>query len=130
VSYPGLTARAIRPFRFRPAVVRLVVPEGAIGAYLLFRVVEGVCRAVYVGRSDTDLRRRLLQHPHRALDYFTVQGCGTAAEAYLAECRVFHLLEPELNQAHPAAVAGRKPECPFCETDLVVLRVHARELCA
>lgn len=106
-----LTNCHLRPFRFTGGMVRMVVPSGIIGAYALFRVLSGSLSVVYVGRSDTDLRRRLLSHPYRALAaYFSYEPCASASAACLAERRAYGRFRPPLNRLFPASVAAAYPE--------------------
>lgn len=103
-----------------PWAIRLVVPERSIGVYLLGSVSlasSAFCPA-YVGRSDIDLRRRLLRHGTTPLDtYFRVRRCASRQAAFFAECFLFHALRgtPQLRNAlHPAAPDGSGLDCPYC----------------
>ncbi|MDW4909425.1 hypothetical protein RB628_29810 [Streptomyces sp. ADMS] len=70
----------------------------------------------YVGRSDTDVRRRLLRHcSDRRGDYFTYDVHNTPANAFDMECALFHLLSPNLsNRIHPDRPDLLEASCVFC----------------
>jgi hypothetical protein len=102
--------------RLSPDVVRSLVPLGRPGTYRLIRD-EAV---VYLGRSDTDLRRRLLEHAiGRRGDYFTWQMHSSAPSAWTDECSQWHDL-PRLaeNLVHPARPDSSNDRCPFCPDTL------------
>lgn len=95
------------PFSYPPAPltpdsIRESVPAGVPGAYVLYWRNQDKVEPIYVGRSDTDLQRRLLRHPHRWLDAFAFLSCGSAWAAYRAERRAYFWLRPALNQLFPA----------------------------
>lgn len=103
---------AQRPLRLRPWLISAVLPPKRIGTYRLHRYG---C-VVYVGRSDTDLRRRLIQHAdaNRA-DFFTYDVHWTSEQAYVMECALFHNAFGEAkNKIHPATPAHQALSCPFC----------------
>jgi hypothetical protein len=47
-----------RVCRLEPWFLRALIPPDQVGSYIFYRAEAPIC----VGRSDTDLRRRLLQH--------------------------------------------------------------------
>ncbi|MFI7484068.1 hypothetical protein ACH9EU_16830 [Kocuria sp. M1R5S2] len=103
---------SLRPFRLTPWLVRALVPERRIGTYALHR--DGA--VVYIGRSDTDLQRRLIQHAtaHRA-EYFTYDVHHSVQHAFEVESSMFHNLQGSLtNCIHPASPAATGAQCPFC----------------
>lgn len=67
----------------------------------------------FVGRSDQDLRGRLLELIGSD-SMFKFGTAATAEAAFHAECELFHSLRPPGNRIHP----GRPPEtswaCPRC----------------
>lgn len=101
------------------------VPGTGPGTYKLFVAEDS--RPHYVGRADTNLKRRLDQQSK-------CPGCGeeiieyewwdldTADEAYLQECRLFHRYGRKTeggtlcNQNHPACPGPESPPCPVCKT--------------
>jgi hypothetical protein len=120
------TRTSIRPrrYRLRPWLVRSLIPVGQTGSYVLYR--SG--RPVYAGRSDTDLRRRLLAHAASArADYFTYDVHHNPAMAYSAECLHFHLLDrPIDNVIHPAHPAGESGPCSYCAPAIEAGRLTQR----
>ncbi|QES42906.1 hypothetical protein DEJ49_19650 [Streptomyces venezuelae] len=101
------------PVRLSPSLVRTLIPPQRIGTYVLYSE-DG--HPTYVGRSDTDIRRRLLRHcSDRRADYFTYDVHHSAASAYMVECALFHLLTPDAsNRIHPARPEGHPIPCTFC----------------
>lgn len=101
-----------RSYRLLPWLVRALVPPNVIGSYLL---LDG--RApTYAGRSDTDLRRRLVEHSaDPRARYFAFAVHATVAQAFAAECAAFHALRGATrNLIHPALPTGQRAGCPFC----------------
>ena len=101
-------------FRLVPSVVRALVPDQLIGAYVL---TIGP-RPVYVGRSDRCLRTRLVGHPLlETATHFFVIPCSCEEDAYRWESAMFHWLQNKgvsLNQIHPARPESLVGSCPFC----------------
>jgi len=97
------------------AMVRVIVPPGHAGVYLLLRE-----RApLYVGRSDTCTQGRLASHPLLGCaTHFVWQPCRDPSHAYHSEAFWYHALSevtPALrNQCHPARPRGAVQTCPFC----------------
>ncbi|MFE3109064.1 GIY-YIG nuclease family protein [Kitasatospora indigofera] len=101
------------PVRLSASLVRALIPPQRIGTYLLY-TADG--RLTYIGRSDTDIRRRLLRHcADRRADYFTYDVHPNPASAYTVECALFHLGSPDAtNLIHPARPNGDPIPCMFC----------------
>ena len=103
-------------YRLTPDVIRDLVPPGSPGTYRLHR--DG--HVIYLGRSDTDLRRRLLEHYFaRRGEHFTWHLHASALAAWTDECSQWHDL-PALaqNPVHPARPDGSTDRCPFCPDTL------------
>ncbi len=94
--------RHARPMPMTPSLIRLCVPHQVVGAYLLYLHMNGALQPVYAGRSDTDLRRRLLRHPIEHVDAFVALPCASAWEAYLTELHAYYLFRPIYNRITPA----------------------------
>ncbi|MDR6909061.1 hypothetical protein J2W54_000488 [Rhodococcus fascians] len=115
----------MRPWQLRPWLIRAVIPQAQIGTYSLYK--NGV--VIYVGRSDTDLRRRLVEHAltHRA-DYFTYDVHRTVQHAFESECSLFHGWKGTLtNLIHPATPGYTEHTCPFCPhtiASVLANRIH------
>ncbi len=100
------TTRGLRPLRFDRRMICAVIPPKTKGAYVLFTVgLNGALQCIYVGRSDTDLRRRLLHHPHDHATHFVFEPRLTAEQAYHAECRAYRRFRPSLNRIAPGEPA-------------------------
>ncbi len=102
--------------RLRPDVVDKAVPHGLIGTYLLgTKTKNGTFVPQYVGRSDVDLRRRLLQHAEAGgFEWFALMPAETIFEAYQVECRGWHLFTRLANAIHPGAPRNLPYKCPYC----------------
>lgn len=96
--------------------VREVVSEEKSGFYRLGYVLNGRFHTTYVGRSDTSLQRRLLDHVReRWQEAFVARPTESKAEAYRLECLFYHLEQSELgNKIHPGKPHGVSTECPYC----------------
>lgn len=81
------------------------------GVYLFYSTYTGPPR--YVGRSDTDLARRM---QNRGFQYYRFKHCYSPAEAYRWECLYWHQHWPTIiyNSNHPARPAGLDTACPVC----------------
>ena len=67
-----------------------------------------------VGRSDTDVNRRLHEYVGR-YSHFKFGYSPSSAAAFEKECALFHHLHPRDNKAHPLRPAGTMWRCPMCE---------------
>lgn len=95
--------------------VRAEVERRIPGSYSLGRFKKGRPLVLYVGRSDLDLRRRLLQHARtRRFQWYTFEPTLTIFEAFRLECRGWHYYSSIINTIHPDAPAGLPYLCPYC----------------
>jgi hypothetical protein len=101
-------------FRFTPQTIRLHIPGLVIGSYLLLD--HG--HPVYIGRSDTCLRRRLESHPLLGMaSHVAWEAASSPERAFLSEAFWYHELQryhQVLNLVHPARPAGSDRNCPYC----------------
>jgi hypothetical protein len=113
---------APRLLELTPWLIRAVLPRTRIGTYVLF----GVEGPSYVGRSDTDLRRRLLEHSSSArAPYFSYEVHTDPLQAFEVECGLFHALKPQLTNAiHPDRPAYSNRLCPFCPATFQAIVGH------
>lgn len=95
--------------------------DGAItrtsaGAYALGSVLEGVFHIAYVGRSDTDVGKRLKDHVGKHI-FFKFDYFGSPKAAFEKECNLYHDFgETSLeNKIHPDRPAGSGWRCPCCK---------------
>ncbi len=109
-----------RAWLFVPAVVRVTVPAGTPGVYLLGQAAGADSTFVphYVGRSDFDVRQRLMRHEKLPLaTHFCVQLCRSSADAFMRECFYWHALRDEkrlMNAIHPDSPGRTGLQCPYC----------------
>jgi len=105
-----------RIYRLEPWLVRALIPADQVGSYILYRASA----PIYVGRSDTDLRRRLLQHAAAGTgEYFRYDVHPSPSHAFWAECSLYHAIDgPLTNHIHPDAPDYLDIECAFCSTNL------------
>jgi len=96
--------------RYSLALVRAYVVPGKIGVYMLGRYGDYVH---YVGRSDTDLMREMLDAAKRGRYlYFWFQYSPSPMRAYKTECRLWHRHKPSDNTNHLARPADTGWRCP------------------
>lgn len=105
-----------RLYKFTPWLIRLLIPKGFKGTYILYTKSKNTVVPIYVGRSDTDLQRRLLYHPYSQIaDYFEYFTFDSAEKTYLSETALYHCFEGDIaNKIHPAMPANTHLKCPFC----------------
>jgi hypothetical protein len=108
----------------RPWLIRTLLPPSTIGAYVLWDQDT----PVYAGRSDTSLRRRLLEHTaNRSVQYFSYDAAPSVTAAYEMECSLFHALGPALRNAiHPHRPHAQHHDCAFCSETVARVRARAR----
>ena len=101
-----------RLLSLEPWLVRALIPPGLVGTYLLYK--GGY--PIYAGRSDRDLRRRLISHAYNnRADYFEFDVHADSKQAYDVECALYHTLEGHTtNLIHPASPACTDLECFIC----------------
>ena len=82
------------------------------GVYILSKARDGR-RADYVGRSDDDLRTRLIQSAKEGSGYthFWFEYASSPRDAYWKECFYYHQYSPTDNSVHPAVPAGSVWRC-------------------
>ncbi len=92
------------------------ITRTSAGAYALGEIINSVFNISYVGRSDTDVGKRLKdhigKHPHFKFDYF-----GSPKSAFEKECNLFHDFgETNLdNKIHPDRPKDSGWKCPCCK---------------
>ena len=109
------------PFAFNRETVTAKVEAKRMGAYVLLRYDGEKTPWYYVGRSDTDLQRRLLQHLDNGEPYsifwFRYETC--VSDAFAAECYAWHGYKDTGvhldNDIHPDTPSGSvRIHCPVC----------------
>ena len=86
------------------------------GYYKLYAIHPrdgGIVR--YVGRSDSDVRMRLLQHADEGrYRWFEFDYATSPKDAFEHECRLWHRHQPPDNNLHPDRPTGTNWKCPVC----------------
>ncbi|MEX3624178.1 hypothetical protein [Viridibacillus arvi] len=110
-----------RLYKYSPWLVRLLIPNGFQGTYILYSKIGQSVEPIYIGRSDTDLQRRLLNHPYlNVAQYFEFFTFDSAEKAFLSETALYHNFENSLlNKIHPAIPVNSGIKCPFCKESFV-----------
>lgn len=104
-----------RRYLLTPWLIRAMIPESTIGTYTLWAVDA----PIYIGRSDTCLRRRLLEHAAVRPDgiRFTFDVSRSMQDAFALESSLFHALgDVTANINHPPRAGRTDPACPFCQS--------------
>lgn len=120
-----MTSYKPRLLLFSPWMLRIVLPSKLIGTYTLYKSDSSGITPIYVGRSDTDLLRRLVTHPYQGIGtHFQFNIHENSEQAFIVECSLFHMYEyghTLLNKIHPAAPSHSTLRCPFCQTMAITL---------
>ena len=109
-----------RRYQLRPWLIRALIPVGVVGTYILWSPTA----PVYIGRSDTCLRRRLTEHAANWPEiFFTYDVAISIEDAYAMECSLFHALaDHTTNIDHPTRAGSGDLGCPFCMTTVDSVR--------
>jgi hypothetical protein len=89
------------------------VTKTSAGVYALDATSSGGFTVSYVGRSDTDLKKRLHDWIGK-YRYFKYAYCSSAKAAFEAECNLYHDNKPPDNQVHPKRPDDSGWKCPSC----------------
>lgn len=74
---------------------------------------DGKFQMLFVGRSDTDVRRTLKTFVGKA-NRFKFELYDDPEVAFKKECELYHFMKPKANKTHPARPAGMAWTCPEC----------------
>ncbi len=108
------------PYNYDKAVISEVIPDNAIGNYILGDSNEdGDLLVKYIGRSDSNLKARI-GHDIGKYKQFYYSVAETPREAYDQECLMWHLYGGEEgyldNDIHPDKPTGDpSAECFLCK---------------
>ncbi|MCH8979609.1 MAG: hypothetical protein IH945_10270 [Armatimonadetes bacterium] len=109
----------IGPYELARKRIGETVAPNRIGNYALGRYgTKNVEKFIvlYVGRSDSDVQARLLEHAaEKKHKLFRYSYAESAAEAFEKECRNYHDFEAPENDVHPARPEGTSLTCPRCD---------------
>lgn len=105
---------------YLPEVVRQVVAPGKSGVYMLGDMIENEFQIRYVGRSDSCLQTRLLNHNHLyKFSYFYFLYTDSPKEAFRLEAKWWHACVdfdiPIINKIHPDSPGNAGLVCPYCQ---------------
>jgi hypothetical protein len=103
------------PHPLTEAGVKAAVAFKSPGAYALGKMgADGVFYIDYVGRSDEDVFKRLLDHTPEYYPQFFFGYYSDAQAAHAKECWLFHTFKPPKNINHPAKPKNSRLSCPEC----------------
>lgn len=103
-------------YPFNKDTIEAIIADNRIGNYALGYVSEDRFHVQYVGRSDTNLKERLLSHiDEEDYRYFKFSYADFPAQAYKKECKNYHDFRRGLkNKIHPDKPVGTNLKCPCC----------------
>ena len=108
------------PYKFDYATINRIVEANRIGNYALGYMEGDTFIVEYVGRSNTGVAERLLDHFLKREDYqsFKYSYASSIKAAYEKECQNYHDfggLQGKLkNKKHPDRPDGCDYKCPCC----------------
>ncbi len=100
-------------FSLTDEMIGAQVTKTSPGVYVLDATSTGSFTNSYVGRSDTDLNKRLHDWVGK-YKYCKTQYCDSPKAAFEAECELYHAFSPKDNVNHPARPNGSSWVCPRC----------------
>ena len=105
------------PFDFEEMTIDLHVTRTSAGNYALGHVNAKGFVPKYVGRADEDVYKRIKDHLGEDYTKFMFSYAPDVKAAFEKECENYHAFSAQLNnEIHPDRPAGKKYECPFCDT--------------
>jgi len=103
--------------RLNKFAVDRLISDNDIGAYALGHMVQGSFELKYAGRSDNNLRTRLMKHIRNSkYTHFAFWKRSTIFGSFHKECELWHKFASLDNQIHPDAPRRLPYHCPFCLT--------------
>lgn len=108
------------PYIFTESKVNEIVTRTTAGNYALGYLNEERTFIVqYVGRADSDVRARLLQHIDEDYSHFKYSYATSPKEAFEKECKNYHDFGENnklKNKIHPDRPSNSKAwKCPVCD---------------
>ena len=104
-------------YKLDEETVNKIVTKTSVGNYALGKKNEkGNFSVCYVGRSDSDVKNRLLywvENSSRPL--FKYSYTTSIKEAFEKECKNYHDFDPTDNDIHPDRPEGKDWKCPHCD---------------
>jgi hypothetical protein len=103
------------PFALTTEEVNKEVANTSPGTYALDQGHDsGGFHISYVGRSDTNVNERLLEHVGK-YKRFKFEYYGTPREAFDKECGLYHDFNPPAKIQHPTRPNGSGWKCLHCK---------------
>jgi len=110
------------PFPLTNDEINDVVFRSSAGNYALGHTItedgERSFIVEYVGRSDTDVAKRLKQHVGENYKQFKYSHAASPKQAFEKECKNYHDfggIDGLDNEVHPRRPDGSKWKCPCCD---------------
>ena len=101
------------PFSLTEDGISENVTHRSPGAYALGHTDNRTFYIHYIGRSDSNVEKRLRDHKG-AQPQFKYEYYPTSKAAFEKECHLYHDFGPPGNKRHPDRPDGRDWECPVC----------------
>ncbi len=103
-------------FKLDTDTINRTVPNAVIGAYVLGFQQPNTFSISYVGRSDEDLKQRLISHTNEKYTDFKFIVLPSKEEAFYKECNLYHDWGENTldNKKHPDRPEGTNYQCPRC----------------
>lgn len=103
------------PYRLSFDEIDAVVMRRSAGVYALGHTnAQGLFCISHIGRSDSDIRARLLDYIGSDM-LFKFGYCSASQTAFERECGLFHDFSPPGNRLHPDRPKGTRWRCPRCQ---------------
>ena len=103
----------------RPEIIRKEVKKNRPGVYTLGKFDENEFYVKYVGRSETCLRRRLLEHARKSFSkFFNFRQFSDRNSAIRNEMVEFFTYNHLNNKIRPSSRKGVMPGIESCESEL------------
>lgn len=108
------------PYELKAEKIDEVITKTSAGNYLLGHTRKGEFKVQYVGRSDSDLNKRLKEHVG---DYWSFKFCYASSPkaAFERECEDYHdnggadKLDNKFHPGRPDDTDWKCPRCPCFE---------------
>lgn len=104
-------------YSFDEETINNVITRTSAGNYALGYINENDRFVpLYVGRADSDVRGRLLQHLGENYSRFKFSYATSPKAAFEKECQNYHDFNPRDNKIHPDRPSNSKEwKCPVCD---------------
>lgn len=103
-------------YSFNENSINDTVTKTSAGNYALGYVDGNTFIVQYVGRSDSDVKERLLQHIGERYEAFKFSYATSPKAVFEKECKNYHDFNPRDNEIHPDRPSNSTSwKCPFCD---------------